>query len=94
MKHPSSMSLSRIRANLTRCRTALDKAQAVLANRLEEIDLVSRQQNPPTWLLQRLKANETSVWFYETRIREYEEWLRNHPILTPEVINDPKEEST
>lgn len=87
MRHPSSLSPSAIRANLTRCRKALVKARIALDKRVEEVDLTCRVQAPPAWLLQRLKENETKVWFYETRIREYEEWLdilgEHYPIVTP-----------
>lgn len=80
MKHPSSCSDSTVKANLSRCRKALAKARIALSKRIEEVDLVGRVQNPPDWLIQRLKENETKVWFYETRIREYEQALKDRGI--------------
>lgn len=80
MKHHTVCSDRTLKANLTRCRNALAKARIALSKRVEEVDLVSRVQNPPSWLIQRLKENETSVWFYETRIREYEQALKDRGI--------------
>jgi hypothetical protein len=80
VKHHTSCSDRTIKANLTRCRNALAKARIVLSKRVEEVDLVGRVQNPPEWLLQRLKENETAVWFYEKQIREYEQALKDRGI--------------
>lgn len=80
MKHHTSCSDRTLKANLTRYRNSLAKARIALSKRVEEVDLVIRVQNPPSWLIQRLKENETSVWFYETRIREYEQALKDRGI--------------
>jgi hypothetical protein len=74
--HASALSESRIKANLTRCRQSLPKFQSLLSQWNDEVRKFECAGLPvPNWIHDRIRSFDTKVWFYQTRITQYEDEL-------------------
>ena len=72
----SALSESRIKANLTICRKSLPKVQSRLSSLNDELREIECAGLPvPLWILDRIRSFDTKVWFYQTRITQYEDEL-------------------
>ena len=74
--HASALSERSIKANLTRCRKCLPKFQSRLSSLNDELRQIECNGLPvPLWILDRIRDCDTKVWFYQTRITQYEDEL-------------------
>lgn len=98
MKHPSVLTEPRICANLTRCRKSLPKYESRLSSWKDEVDSLQRAGLPvPDWIHDRIRSCETKVWFYQTRIKEYEDALvrldEGKRVEPPQATSEPAAET-
>lgn len=76
MMHASALSESRIKANLTRCRKSHPQYESRLSKWHDEIRSLELAGKPvPEWIYDRIRSCQTKIWFYQTRIKQYEDEL-------------------
>lgn len=73
MQHPTVLSPDRIRANITRCRKAIEEQDQKLDALLAEAAV---KEIIPEWLGHRIRETGNRLWSYRRQLDEYEAFLR------------------